>query len=81
MIIEEFTYFLSLEMIQRKEHPVYMPITPATLRRDPVMCFKSILLFQQKKKNDKNQFCGLIEVPKINLFLVMEHFIVVFLIT
>lgn len=24
---------------------------------DPVMCFKSILLFQQKKK-DKNQFCG-----------------------
>lgn len=74
MIIEEFTYFLSHGMIQRKEHPVYMPITPATLRRDPVMCFKPFYYF---KKMIKIYFVDLIEFPKINLFLVMKHFIVV----
>lgn len=75
MIIEEFTYFLSHGMIQRKEHSVYIAITPVTLRGS-CNVFQSILFFQQKKKIKIN-FVDLIEVPQINLFLVMEHFIVV----
>lgn len=69
MIIEEFTYFLSHGMIQRKEHSVYIPITPVTLRGGSCNVFqKHSISSAKKKKMIKINFADLIEVPKNQSF-------------